>query len=260
MVRNHLVAEGGRRASHVCERRRASRLAHKHQLPDWLMKQSVREMNADPNYSQLVQEKLDMPHVPLGVRKRREDEEPAPKTKSGGDDSDDGNDIQKEVDWFPEVEPWLCRRFSMLPEGVVLQICEFVDCKALGRLDAVCLFFHIPREEFLHLSVTEAAAKILCINQGLVLRPRRKSSVTLGTWKQCMIPELSWMETRDSCQGFRRCLMQPLVVFAVAAQTLWDLQKDYAAPPGFHWASTSEGEALFDGSGYGPKTYFNKVT
>ena len=70
---------------------------------------------------------------------------------SSGDDSAEASDSDEDF----ALEPWLCQSFGMLPEDAVLQVCEFLDCRALGRLDQACLFFHVPRPEYMHLSVTE---------------------------------------------------------------------------------------------------------
>ncbi|KAH3759268.1 tripartite motif-containing protein 2/3 [Pelomyxa schiedti] len=60
--------------------------------------------------------------------------------------------------------------------------------------------------------------------------------------------DLSWMETTDQCRGFRQCTYNPRVRFAVAKDTTWDKDRVYDCPPGYHWASTAEGKAIFTSS------------
>ena len=54
-----------------------------------------------------------------------------------------------------------------------------------------------------------------------------------------------WMETSDYCGGFRQNTWDPRFAFAVAKQNVWDKNKDYSCPSGWHWASTAEVDAAF---------------
>ena len=56
---------------------------------------------------------------------------------------------------------------------------------------------------------------------------------------------LDWMDTSDYCQGFRQSTWDPRFHFAVTKNTIWDKNKVYACPTGFHWASTAEVDAAF---------------
>ncbi len=49
----------------------------------------------------------------------------------------------------------------------------------------------------------------------------------------------------DECCGFRPSILNPDIAFAVAKNTTWDPEKRYDCPPGYHWASTAEGENVF---------------
>ncbi len=49
----------------------------------------------------------------------------------------------------------------------------------------------------------------------------------------------------DECGGFRSSILNPDIAFAVAKSTTWDSGKQYDCPPGYHWASTAEGENIF---------------
>ena len=60
--------------------------------------------------------------------------------------------------------------------------------------------------------------------------------------------DTTWMmkqEHSDECDGFRRSTMNENVYFAVSTSNVWDIDKDYDCPWGYHWASTEEAEKLF---------------
>lgn len=52
-----------------------------------------------------------------------------------------------------------------------------------------------------------------------------------------------WMDTEDGCHGFRQWGESPLWL-ALAKDHIWDFQKQFQPPEGFHWASLSEFEAV----------------
>jgi ELWxxDGT repeat protein len=52
----------------------------------------------------------------------------------------------------------------------------------------------------------------------------------------------------DSCNGFRQSGYEPSAFFAVSSSNVWDPQKVYDCPAGFHWASTAEAMDLFSGT------------
>ena len=53
-----------------------------------------------------------------------------------------------------------------------------------------------------------------------------------------------WMNTRDSCGGWRQSSAHPHVRYAISERTVWDTLAAYDCPPGYHWASTAEGVEL----------------
>ena len=60
---------------------------------------------------------------------------------------------------------------------------------------------------------------------------------------------LDWMLSDDGCQGLRQNTWAPKVYFAVARKSLYDLTLDYQCPSDYHWATTAEGQALFNSTG-----------
>lgn len=71
---------------------------------------------------------------------------------------------------------------------------------------------------------------------------------------------LAWMETTDNCGGFRQSTSDPTVYYAVSKYNVWDKARTYACPSGYHWATTSEGQALFPtgGATAGATVYTNQ--
>lgn len=65
-----------------------------------------------------------------------------------------------------------------------------------------------------------------------------------------------WMNTTDNCGGFRQSVSDSDVYYAVSQGNVWDPTRVYECPAGFHWASTAEGDARFEGSPtFGTLTY-----
>ena len=66
----------------------------------------------------------------------------------------------------------------------------------------------------------------------------------------------TWMinhEHADECGGFRQDSMNPKVFYAVAETNVWETEKEYDCPFGYHWASTGEAFELFkSANNYGP--------
>ena len=61
----------------------------------------------------------------------------------------------------------------------------------------------------------------------------------------------TWMlkeHLADDCGGFRQSSMNPKVFYAVSESNVWNHERDYDCPFGYHWASTAEAKALFTGS------------
>jgi len=52
----------------------------------------------------------------------------------------------------------------------------------------------------------------------------------------------------DSCNGFRQSSYNPDVHYAVSESNVWEKDKIYDCPAGFHWASTAEAMDLFSGT------------
>ena len=69
---------------------------------------------------------------------------------------------------------------------------------------------------------------------------------------------LEWMTTKDDCQGFRQSSWDPRYNFAVARKNQYDPTIDYECPSGFHWATTSEGAAIFTETTSQGYTYYNQ--
>ena len=158
---------------------------------------------------------------------------------------------------------------------MVSYVGPFLSMRELGRLDCVCGHFHLPRQSLRQvvpgrwhstrlnsqdqeecLSITESAAKTYCKAQGL----HTKRASVAPSWLKTMRPHLDWMETLDSAAGFRNCVMAPSLRFAVSKSNIWKPGKRYSAPDGYRWCYASEAEELCcDGSGYGPKVYFNQA-
>jgi ELWxxDGT repeat protein len=62
----------------------------------------------------------------------------------------------------------------------------------------------------------------------------------------------TWMinhEHADDCGGFRQDSMNSKVFYAVAETNVWETQKEYDCPFGYHWASTAEAQELFQSAG-----------
>lgn len=60
--------------------------------------------------------------------------------------------------------------------------------------------------------------------------------------------DLSWMpiaDHYDECNCFRQSAVDPSVFFAVSESNLWDPNRVYDCPAGYHWASTQEGRDHF---------------
>lgn len=60
--------------------------------------------------------------------------------------------------------------------------------------------------------------------------------------------DLSWMipyEYQDSCQSFRRSSYDHRIYFAVSQSNIWDMERIYDCPKGYHWANTEEGRRSF---------------
>merc|ERR1711871_70684 len=68
----------------------------------------------------------------------------------------------------------------------------------------------------------------------------------------------------DECNGFRQSSTNADVRFAVSETSVWDMERVYDCPEGYHWATTAEGMRLFTGThgAYGPAseahTYWNE--
>ena len=54
-----------------------------------------------------------------------------------------------------------------------------------------------------------------------------------------------WILTTDSCHGMRQSSQDPDVVFVIAADNMWQPEKNYECPIGYYWASTAEGKTRF---------------
>jgi hypothetical protein len=50
----------------------------------------------------------------------------------------------------------------------------------------------------------------------------------------------AWMNTRDSCNGWRQSTVHKELMYAVSDHTVWEILAPYDCPPGYHWASTTE--------------------
>jgi len=57
-----------------------------------------------------------------------------------------------------------------------------------------------------------------------------------------------WMLTSDGCDGFRQSTWDPRFSFAVSANAIWDKDKQFSCPSGYHWATTAEVDAAFTAS------------
>ncbi|GMV39945.1 MAG: hypothetical protein AMXMBFR64_16610 [Myxococcales bacterium] len=55
-----------------------------------------------------------------------------------------------------------------------------------------------------------------------------------------------WMDTSDNCGGFRQSLSDPDVFYAVSKSNIWNPNRTYTCPSGYHWATTAEGQARFN--------------
>lgn len=52
----------------------------------------------------------------------------------------------------------------------------------------------------------------------------------------------------DQFRGLRQSVSHPQVWYAVSRSNIWDKDVHYKPPKGFRWASTHEGQSIFDGS------------
>lgn len=56
---------------------------------------------------------------------------------------------------------------------------------------------------------------------------------------------LDWWDRSDNCGGFRQSFFDPDVYYMVSKSTLWNPNKVYTCPDGYHWMTTAEGDASF---------------
>jgi len=54
--------------------------------------------------------------------------------------------------------------------------------------------------------------------------------------------DLAWMLSEDAIRG---CVTYPQFFFALSKSTVWDKNKQYEPPEGYHWATTAEGRGVF---------------
>ena len=54
-----------------------------------------------------------------------------------------------------------------------------------------------------------------------------------------------WMDKTDYCGGFRQSTWDPRFSFAVSKKNIWEPNRVYACPTGYHWASSAEVDAAF---------------
>ena len=66
-----------------------------------------------------------------------------------------------------------------------------------------------------------------------------------------------WMDKTDNCGGFRQSLSDPDVYYAISKSNVWDKNRTYTCPSGFHWATTAEGQARFNNSPSWPTNTYN---
>ena len=68
------------------------------------------------------------------------------------------------------------------------------------------------------------------------------------------------METSDEYGGFKQSEYNPLVYYAVSKSNVWDKNKIYECPEGFHWASTAEASEIFkeNKDSSGKYLYYNR--
>jgi hypothetical protein len=66
-----------------------------------------------------------------------------------------------------------------------------------------------------------------------------------------------WMDKTDNCGGFRQSVSDPDVYYAVSKSNVWNKNKQYACPSGYHWATTAEGTARFDNVPAYPYNVYN---
>ena len=64
-----------------------------------------------------------------------------------------------------------------------------------------------------------------------------------------------WMLPEDDCQGLKQSDWAPQAYLAVARKSLYDPSLNYQCPDGYHWATTAEGQALFNGTSATPTVY-----
>ena len=70
---------------------------------------------------------------------------------------------------------------------------------------------------------------------------------------------LDWMDRTDNCGGFRESRWDTRVHYAVAKQNVWDKNKTYSCPTGYHWMSSVEAQQVFDGSNEGAtRVYYSQ--
>ena len=60
-----------------------------------------------------------------------------------------------------------------------------------------------------------------------------------------VITAANWHLATDSLGGLRQSTYAPTVWFAVSQSNTWQIGDVYEPLPGFHWASTAEGNAIF---------------
>ncbi len=56
------------------------------------------------------------------------------------------------------------------------------------------------------------------------------------------------MERGDSFGGFRQPVHCPRVRYALSKSDVWDINKEYSCPAGFHWATEQEYYAYVNGN------------
>ena len=70
-----------------------------------------------------------------------------------------------------------------------------------------------------------------------------------------VITAANWHLATDSLGGLRQSTYAPTVWFAVSQSNTWQIGDVYEPLPGFHWASTAEGNAIFGTNGFTPLPY-----